>query len=204
MVRVGRARDHGRPGRTGPAWPPDTMNDSERKRLLDTLAADRRALLDSVRAVDPKALRLATRNPGWTVGHVLAHVLAADADLIAFLEGACTANAHVRILGKARHELEMERWMTESPSAIVTQLRDRGRRWQRLLASLPEPSLDIGCDSGKSPGTVGETVGHWVGHDVQHREDVELALAVGRGTGCGLFEAGHGHAEVADMSQGHP
>ena len=151
------------------------MNDAERQRLLTDLTADREELLAVARTVDREALDRPTRNPGWTVRHVLAHVLAADADLVSILGMASDSTGDIRVPGAGEHEREMARWMTATPESICEELRKRGDHWKRLMIAMPEASLAATAGVGEGERTVGDLVSEWRGHDVQHREDVSLA-----------------------------
>jgi len=150
------------------------VNDAERERLLADLTIDREELLAVARTVDWEALERPTRNPGWTVRHVLAHVLAADADLISVLEAAGDTTGDVRVPGTGEHECEMARWMTATPESICEELRKRGIHWKRLLVAMPGASLAATACVGEGDRTVGELVSEWQGHDAQHGEDVSL------------------------------
>ena len=153
------------------------MDGPELERLLTSLVADRQALLATVQDADEQDLQQSTRNPGWTVQHVLAHVLAADADLIAILEAASRAGTHTHVPSTGEHEREMATWMTATLRAISSELGNRSERWEQLTIALGETSFAATVGGRKS--TVGDLIADWQGHDVQHKEDVQLAVSAG-------------------------
>jgi hypothetical protein len=150
-------------------------------RFLARLVQDREALLDLVETVANEDLRLATRNPGWTIRHVLSHVLAADMDLISVLEAAPKAGTSAcipRMRSHEQHELEMEQWASHNIESLHEQLSQRAELWKGLLANLPNGSLDTPVHVGEIVGTVGDCIAAWEGHDEVHAEDIRLALLV--------------------------
>ena len=170
------------------------MNEGDQGRLHAELAAEREALLAVVSGVDDEALTWPTRNPGWTVRDVLAHVLASDADLISLLEAAGRpSTGTLRIPSLEEHQREMAHWTEATPQALAREVRERGDRWQALLAVLPGSALAIPVSGNwwppsalsDSPSAVPESssgarvladvVADWRGHDSQHAEDVRLA-----------------------------
>lgn len=169
-------------------------------RLAADLADEREALLAIAAGVAELALAWPTRNSGWTVRDVLAHVLASDADLIALLEAAVHPGpATLAHPSAEQHQGEMARWAEATPGAFVHDLRERAERWRELLVALPGSALAIPVSGawwppsalsggpsdipGGSDGTraLGDVLADWRGHDAQHAEDVRLALAQGRG-----------------------
>lgn len=159
------------------------MNEGDPGRLREELTTDREALLAVVSGVEEHALTWPTRNPGWTVRDVLAHVLASDADLISLLEAAGRSSTHpVRHPSLEQHQKEMARWTDATPQMFVQQLRECSDRWRALLDGLPDPAFAIPVQVGgwsDRVRAVGDVVGDWRGHDRQHAEDVRLALADG-------------------------
>ena len=174
-------------------------NERERGRLHAELTAEREALLTVVSGADEEALAWPTRNPGWTVRDVLAHVLASDADLISLLEAAGRPTTRtLRMPGLEEHQREMARWTEAAPQALAREVRERGDRWQALLAALSGSALAIPVSGNwwpppalsDSPSAVPESssgarvladvVADWRGHDTQHSEDVRVALVNGR------------------------
>ncbi len=152
------------------------MNDAERQRLIRDLAASREALLAVAERVRGDHLPRPTRNPGWTMAHVLAHVLAADADLAHLLETAST-EAGAEMPDSNAHERQTARWLSAAPDALVEELRRRGARWRDLLASLPVEGLGRPVRGMQEGATVGATAAEWRGHDDVHAEDVRLAIS---------------------------
>lgn len=167
--------------------------------LRAELVAEREALLAVMSGVDEEALTRPTRNPGWTVRDVLAHVLASDADLIALLEAAVHSGPPTLTHPSAeRHQEEMARWADAPPQALVEHLRERADRWRELVAAVPgsalaipvggawwPPSALLGGQSAvpqSAGGTrpLADVLADWRGHDTQHAEDVRLALVEGR------------------------
>ena len=145
--------------------------------------------------VDEQALSWPTRNAGWTVRDVLAHVLASDADLIALLaEAARSGTGGIRMPGLQEHQREMDRWAEATPRSFARDLRKRGSRWRELLTAPPNSALAITVSgnwwpqnalSGSASSTpeesggvrpLADVVADWRGHDAQHTEDVRLAL----------------------------
>jgi hypothetical protein len=171
------------------------VNKSNR-RLHAELTAEREALLAVVSGVEERSLALPTRNPGWTVRDVLAHVLASDADLILLLEAAAhPASQPLQHPGLEQHQREMSRWAEANPEMFVQQLRERADRWRELVTALPAPALAIPVrgdwwppsalsgspsaipESSGGARALADVVADWRGHDTQHAEDVRLALA---------------------------
>lgn len=156
------------------------MKEQERKQLQAELAADREALLAVASGVVDQDLDRDTRNPGWAVRDVLAHVLASDADLIALLEAAGGSSAApIRINSLEQHQAEMARWIEATPQALAQELRERGNRWRKLLAALPPSAFTITVGTSgwiKGAKSLLDVISDWRGHDSQHGEDVELAL----------------------------
>jgi hypothetical protein len=174
-------------------------SERERGQLRAELVAERGALLAVVSGVDDEALTWPTRNPGWTVRDVLAHVLASDADLISLLKAAGRPGTRVlRMPSLDEHEREMARWADATPQMFLQHVRERGDRWRELVAALPgsasavpvsgnwwPPSALSGSPSAVPESSGGarplaEVVADWRGHDTQHAEDVRLALEDGR------------------------
>lgn len=157
------------------------MSEGDRGQLQAELTADREALLAVVSGVDEHALARPTRNPGWTVRDVLAHVLASDTDLISLVEAAGRSSSHpVPHPSLEQHQKEMARWTDATPQMFVQQLRERSNRWRALLDGLPDPAFAIPVQIGgwsDRVRTLGDVVGDWRGHDAEHAEDVRLALA---------------------------
>ncbi len=170
----------------------------EREQLQSELVSEREALLAVVSGVDEPALTWRTRNAGWAVRDVLAHVLASDADLIRLFEEAGRPGiGALRMPGLKGHQREMVRWRTATPRSFAQELRERGDRWRRLLAALPGTAFSIQVSGdwwpqdamagsgAANPETAGgvrplsDVVADWRGHDTQHGEDVRLALAEG-------------------------
>ena len=166
----------------------ESRAEREWRQLQADLAAEREALLAVVSGVDEQALAWPTRNPGWTVRDVLAHVLASDADLISLLEVAGSSSTHPLRTGSVeQHEQEMAGWADAAPQALAEELQQRGDRWRALLAALPGSAFTIPVDAFWSGGvrTLRDVVADWRGHYPQHGEDVRLALAQGRASTSG-------------------
>jgi hypothetical protein len=159
------------------------VNEQERKQLQAELATDREALLAVASGVVERDLARRTRNPGWAVRDVLAHILASDADLISLLEATDNSSADlIRINSLEQHQEEMARWIDATPQALAQGLRERGDRWRNLLAALPAPafSITVGMSGWiKGAKRLFDVIGDWRGHDSQHAEDVRLALVDG-------------------------
>jgi hypothetical protein len=163
------------------------MNEQERRQLQIELAADREALLAVASGVVGNDLDRDTRNPGWAVRDVLAHVLASDADLISLLEAASSLSADpIRINSLEQHQEEMARWMDATPQALAQEMRERGDRWRKLMAALPPSAFAITVGTSgwiKRAERLLDVISDWRGHDSQHGEDVKLAL-VDRSSGA--------------------
>ncbi|MCH8815303.1 MAG: maleylpyruvate isomerase N-terminal domain-containing protein [Chloroflexi bacterium] len=178
-------------------------NEAGLEELRAELAAEREALLAVVPEVDEPALSLPTRNAGWTVRDVLAHVLASDADLIALLEEAARSGTRdLRIPGLEKHQREMARWAEAAPRSFARKLRNRGGRWLELLTAPSSSTLTIPVSgnwwpqnalSGSTSSTpeesgavrpLADVVADWRGHDAQHAEDVRLALGANAASHC--------------------
>ncbi len=180
----------------------------EWRQLQADLAADREALLAVVSGVDEEALGWPTRNPGWTVRDVLAHVLASDADLISLAEAAGRPGTRtLRNPSLEGHQQEMARWAEATPQAFAQELRERGNRWRELLAALSvaalgipvkgnwwppaalsDPAVAVPEDTSGGVRALWDVITDWRGHDShdsQHGEDVRLALAQGRASRSG-------------------
>jgi hypothetical protein len=157
------------------------VNERERRQLEAALADGREALLAVVSGVDEEALTWPTRNPDWAVRDVLAHVLASDTDLIALVEAAGSpGTGRVQTSGVEQHQKEMARWNDATAGALAEELRERGDRWQALLAALPGSAFAIPADAWwVRARKLADVVADWRGHDTQHAEDVRLALAGG-------------------------
>jgi len=159
------------------------VNEQERKQLQAELVGNREALLAIASDVDEQGLARPTRNPGWTVRDVLAHVLASDADLIALLELAGDPGTDpLQVHSFEEHEREMARWMDATPQALAQELRERGDRWRELLAALPRSASEILVGASawiESERKLLDVVGDWPDHYSLHTEDVRLALADG-------------------------
>jgi uncharacterized protein (TIGR03083 family) len=157
--------------------------------LQGELRAEREALLAVVSRVEERTLAWPTRNPGWAVRDVIAHVLASDADLISLVEAAGRSGTDaVGLRGQEAHEQEMARWAEASPEALAAELRERGERWRGPLAALPDSAFAIPVQVWwqADPKALRDAVGDWRGHDTQHGEDVRLALEGGLGRQAGL------------------
>ncbi|OGO49924.1 MAG: hypothetical protein A2148_07790 [Chloroflexi bacterium RBG_16_68_14] len=141
--------------------------------------------------VDEQAVNWPTRNPGWAVRDVLAHVLASDADNILLLEAASrlsTTPLHggsqvpaISLLSDKEHGQEMARWTDATLQMFAQQLRERGDRCQALLDSLPDSAFEIPTAVHWRDGVkkLGDVLSDWRGHYPLHTEDVRLALADG-------------------------
>jgi len=158
------------------------VSEGDPGRLHAELTADREALLAVVSGVDEEALTWPTRNPGWTVRDVLAHVLASDTDLVSLLEAAARPGIRtLRVRGLEEHQRDMARWAEATPQVLAQELRERGDRWLALLAALPGSAFATPAQVWWAPAAraLGDVVGDWRGHDREHAEDVRLALADG-------------------------
>ncbi len=151
------------------------MNETERLRLLSELSRDRRLLLAAARSVTDGDLGSPTRNPGWTVAHVLGHVLASDKALIDLLQAADQLEPASQESTQS-HESEMDRWLGAGASDILSELEVRSRRWQDLLSKVTVSDLETMIETSSGPKTVANRISEWHGHDAQHGEDVQLAV----------------------------
>ena len=140
--------------------------DIHKAQLLTELAADRRRLVSTVHTLSREDLGLPTRNPGWTVHHVLAHVLSDDADLIAYLKMSLAEPANAKPPNVAEHNAEMGICLVSGPKTLHHELETRGASWGRLLAKTPPSHWS----------NVAAFVNQWRGHDTVHNEDVRLAV----------------------------
>jgi uncharacterized protein (TIGR03083 family) len=157
------------------------VDEGAHRQLDAELATNREALLAIVEQVDDEALLLPTRNEGWSVRDVIAHVLASDADLVALVEAAGVRNvAQVEGRSRAEHEREMARWADATAGALVEALRKQGDLWCRLLDALPEGAWALPTQAWWTPAAtvLGETIEDYRTHDVEHGEDVRLALDI--------------------------
>lgn len=154
----------------------------EREELQAELVADRETLLAIVSPVQQRDLARASRNPGWSLRDVLAHLLAVDSDLISLLEAATRSTADsLRSRSVGAYEREMAGWADASGREPAVELRQRGDRWRELLTGLPGSAFAKPAVVWWMDGRLTEVVGSWRGHDRQHGEDVRLALAHGGG-----------------------
>lgn len=157
------------------------MNEREREQLQAELVAEREALLAVVSHIQQQALAWPSRNAGWSVRDVLAHVLASDSDLISLVEAAGRSRADfLGLRDREAHEREMARWTDATPQELAEELRQRGDRWRELLTALPGSAFATPAVVWWMGGTLGDAVASWRGHDRQHGEDLRLALAHGR------------------------
>ena len=140
------------------------------------LAADRDALLAIVSGIDDKSLALETRNAGWAVRDVLAHVIAVDTELIATLEAAVDEGSRVNERSMEEYESEIARWVAATASVLVQELQARGERWRGLLSKVPASGLDEAAGVWWTKGMLRDVVESWRDHDKQHAEDVRLSL----------------------------
>lgn len=140
------------------------------------LTASRDALLAVALRVGHDALARPTRNPGWAVRDVLAHLLASDANLISLLDAA--RGGSLPRASREEYESQMTRWAGATPETFVFQLRARAARWRSLLEVLPSSALDLPAEASWIDGTssVGSVLGDYQTHDAEHAEDVRLAL----------------------------
>jgi hypothetical protein len=158
----------------------------DKRRLLDELVADRAKLLETVGGIRQQDLGLPIRNPGWSVGHVLAHGLASDADLIAFLKAAQTDAESASIPGQPVHDAEMAKWSSATLDAIRHEIRTREVRWMSQITDFPA----LGWSE-----VVQKVVNAWRGHDAVHGEDVNRRSMPGRDGRLPAWGfAGHGRA----------
>lgn len=139
------------------------------------LVADRDALLAIVSGIDDKSLALETRNPGWAVRDVLAHVVAVDTELVSTLETAVDRGSP-KERSMQEYESEIERWVGASARTLVQELRARGERWRELLNQMPPSGLDEAAKVWWTKGTLRDVLASWRDHDEQHSEDVRLSL----------------------------
>lgn len=151
----------------------------EDKAFHAELAADRDALLAIVSGIDDDSLALETRNSGWAVRDVLAHVIAVDTELIATLEAAVDHGSRPKERSMEEYESEIEGWVSATASGLVQELQARGERWRGLLSKVPLSGLDEAAGVWWTKGTLREVVESWRDHDKQHAEDVRLSLEQG-------------------------
>lgn len=140
------------------------------------LAADRDALLAVVSGINDDSLALETRNSGWAVRDVLAHVVAVDTELITTLEAAVDEGSRVNERSMEEYESEIARWVAATASVLVQELQARGERWRGLLGQVPLSGLDEAAGVWWTKGTLRDVVESWRDHDKQHAEDVRLSL----------------------------
>ncbi len=145
------------------------------------LAADRDALLAIVSGMDDESLALETRNPGWVVRDVLAHVVAVDTELISTLEAAVDRSSRPNERSMEEYEHEIERWVRATAGMLTQELQARGERWRGLLSQVPLSGLDEAAGVWWTKGTLRDVLASWRDHDKQHSEDVRLSLEQSRG-----------------------
>jgi hypothetical protein len=144
--------------------------------FVEALASGRSSLLAIAERVQPADLARPTRNAGWAVADVLAHVIASDGDLISlveFSEGAREATAHET---KTQHDADMRVWRDAAVPEITDELRRRGERWRTGLEAAPPAAVPARAwwIDGERPLT--EILADYLTHDAEHAEDVQLAL----------------------------
>jgi hypothetical protein len=138
---------------------------------------DARQPLLSLR-IDDVDLGRATRNAGWTVRHVLAHLLATDADLIWLLENLELDGRRAPHLTEEFDRQEMERSLETTADGALCELRRRAESWRRLLHGLHDDGLDapvrVWWRRGHLP--LRDALRDWYDHDRQHAEDIRIAI----------------------------
>ncbi|WP_327681650.1 maleylpyruvate isomerase family mycothiol-dependent enzyme [Kitasatospora sp. NBC_00458] len=104
---------------------------------LRGVAASTDALLRTVRALDPAALAEPSALPGWTRGHVLAH-LARNADsLVNLLDGARTGTDIPQYASEEARDQGIEDGAGRPPEVQLDDLEDTHRSFAAAAAKLP-------------------------------------------------------------------
>ncbi len=110
-------------------------------------------LLSTIRELDDDALREGSRCPGWTRGHVLAHI-ARNADGFAnVLQTAITGRLTPMYRSAEARDADIEAHAGGSASELEADVETSAERLLALLADVPEDELDLEVPSGRGPVT---------------------------------------------------
>jgi hypothetical protein len=148
-----------------------------RDEIATVLRLERERLLAVAGEMDREALARQA-NPGWTGADVLAHVLAADADLIWLLTSVAAAGPEVT-LDEARDLAEKKSWAGSDLPALLAGLRTQGERVLALVQEASGAALDTRVRVWWRPGPtpLRDVIEDWRDHDAQHAADLRRALA---------------------------
>src|SRR5215210_9308759 len=160
------------------------LND-RRSRLKFKMAEARQALLAVLQALQPADLDKPTRNEGWNVGQVAAHVAGAEGGMLAIAERMLAHDPRQRAIAEGldlnRYNNSMIKRRAGQPVAALVEELDHSRA--RMLALLDQASDEDLDHPGYHPA-YGETTlyGLFViiyRHEREHTADIVAALDQG-------------------------
>ncbi|MGW4025954.1 maleylpyruvate isomerase family mycothiol-dependent enzyme [Streptomyces sp. NPDC005009] len=129
---------------------------------LASVQAATERLLTAVAALDNAAVTQSSRLPGWTRGHVLAH-LARNADaLVNVLEG-----RPMYVSGEAR-DADIERDAPRSLDAHLADLRESGERFRAVGAAPADPSRTVELRNGVTDRAERVPFRRWIEVELHH------------------------------------
>lgn len=146
--------------------------------LLAVLEQQTGLLLTDADRLDDAAVRGASLLPGWSRGHVLAH-LARNADGFANLARTATTGVPVPMYGsRAQRDADIERDAGRSPGVHLADLRESAERLSRALAEVPAARADDQVPTGMgSTFRVGDLLWMRLREVAYHRVDLGVGTA---------------------------
>jgi maleylpyruvate isomerase len=114
------------------------MDDRVNERALDEVAAAEERLVATVRALDDAALAGPSLLPGWTRGHVLAHVALNGHSLVNLFEWARTGVVTPQYPSWAERDADIERHAARSRAEHLTALETAASAFRTAARAVPE------------------------------------------------------------------
>lgn len=115
----------------------DGVNDRELSQRLDDVANAESRLLDTLGRLDEPALRVPSLLPGWTRGHVLAHVALNAHSLVNLFEWARTGMEKPQYPSWAQRDAAIETFSTRTLAEHRAALEDAGAAFATASGSVP-------------------------------------------------------------------
>lgn len=110
---------------------------------LDALAASTQRLLSAAHSLDETRLREPSRLPGWTRGHVLAHIAGNAVGLSNLATWAATGVETPQYASREEREREINQGAADSKDVIVARVVATADRLADALAAIPADRMDF-------------------------------------------------------------
>ncbi len=151
-----------------PLPPPD------KRAIVPAVVAERRSTLQLLRGLPPAAFDTPTALPGWRIREVVAHLVTTD-------RGSVTGGILPSALGRGTDRLEtwnervIPAWAARPVPDLIDGLERWGRRFERLIRTIPAPAWRANITTNWGPGS-GSAIWARAYDEWVHRQDIRRAL----------------------------